>query len=140
MNREDRRNLMKQGVSKETADRLAQFDQPAKLKEVLSISRAVAQDVASEYVEDYRKRSAGVTMALMLQVELLKKLVIEKGLITEEEFNKKYEISAAEFERAQREYIEEQLKVMEDAKKDSPKVDAKVDMNPVGSVDLKIVK
>lgn len=130
---------MRKGATKETVDRLAEFEKPAKLKEVLSISRAVAQDVASEYVEDYRRRSAGVIMATTLQLELLKKLVIEKGLITEEEFNKQYEVAAAEFEEAQRKYVEDQLKNA--MKQDSaPQVSAKMDMNPVDSVKLEVVK
>lgn len=142
MNREERRNLMKQGAKKETVDKLSQFDKPASIKEVINISRAVAQDVSAEYVEDYRKRSAGVIMATSIQLELLKKLVTDKGLITEEEFNKLYEVAAAEFEEAQRKYVEEQMRLAEQQKnqQESPVVSAKSEMNPVGPVKLEVVK
>ena len=106
MYREERRNLEKNGVSKETIEKLNQYDKPCTILEVVKLSKAVAEDVVSTSIEDYRRKSAGTIIALTLQVELFKKILIEKGLETEESLQSRYETEAKIFEDKQREYLE----------------------------------
>lgn len=138
MNREEKRRLEKNGVSKETIDKLNKYEKPCTVLEVVKLSRAVAEDVANEYLEDYRKRSSGTIIALTLQLEILKKLVIEKELISEEEFQSMYEESAKEFEEKQREYFNammkaesEMLQVNEETNDIKPSVTFDCNVGPV---------
>ena len=111
MNREERRNLEKNGVSKETIDKLNKYDQPCTILEVVKLARAIAEDVANESLEDYRRRSTGTIIALTLQVEMLKRILVENNLITAEEFQSQYEEEAKLFEEKQREYLSAMTKV-----------------------------
>jgi len=86
MNREERRSYMKQGASKETVDRLQQFQSPCTLAEAVQISRATSEDV----LEDYHRRVAPVQMAQSIQIEVLKSMLFESGLISEERFRELY--------------------------------------------------
>lgn len=83
MNREERRRL---GVSKGTADRVNQMNSPCTITEAVQIARGVAEDV----VLDYQRRTSNLQISLSLQVELLKKVVMDNGLITEEQFKEMY--------------------------------------------------
>lgn len=130
MNREDRRNLIKNGASKETVDKLQAYNKPCSVLEVVKISRAVAEDVANESLEEYRRLSTGTIVAMTIQLEILKSLVINSGMITEEEFQSLYETSAREFEEKQREYL---AKMKEQENQEAPSNVVKFDpsVNPV---------
>lgn len=93
MNRAERRSYMKQGASKETIDRLEQFNKPCTLGEVVQISRASAEDV----VEDYHRRAAPIQMAISMQLEIMKSMLVEAGVISEEKFRELYVKQAEEF-------------------------------------------
>ena len=98
--------MEKQGVSKETIEKLNQYDKPCTILETVKLSRAIAEDVVTEAFEEYRRASTGTIVALTLQVELLKKLMIEKfDVITEEELQSMYQKEAEVFEEKQREYL-----------------------------------
>lgn len=67
------------------------------ITECVQIARGVAEDV----VEDYHRTQANVQLSISIQLELLKELVISKGLITEEEFFSKYKAKAKELQEMQ---------------------------------------
>lgn len=115
MNRQERRELEKNGVSKDTIEKLGIYTKPATIAEVIQLARASAEDVCGEMLEDYRKRSSGIIMAMTLQLELLKELVISKGMITEEEFEEKYLNAAKEFEDKQREFLKNSVENFENS-------------------------
>lgn len=105
MNRQERRELEKKGIDKETIDKLNAYDKPCTILEVVKMARAIAEDVVTEALEDYRQRSTSTIIALTLQLELAKKMLFEKGIITEEEFMERYKEDAKAFEDKQREYF-----------------------------------
>lgn len=147
MNREERRNLMKQGASKETLDKLEQYNKPCTILEVVKLSRAVSEDVVNEAMDEYRRSSASTIISLLLQVEILRDTIIKAGLITTEEFQSIYEQKAKEFEEKEREMLAamrkaelEQLQDMETAI-DSEIKEGTVDMKPqVNTVEVAVSK
>lgn len=86
MNRAERRNLMKQGASKKTVSEIDQYNSPCTLAEAVQISRAAAEDV----IADYHRSVGAAQLATAIQVDLLKNILIEKGILDEEEFKSMY--------------------------------------------------
>ena len=101
MNREARRSL---GVSKETSDSLNKFDSYCTIKEVLQLSRASAEDVVEGAIAAYQRRSSPLQVAISLQVEIIRDILIKSGLVSEEEFKSIYMEKAEEFNKMQQEY------------------------------------
>lgn len=93
MNRAERRSYMKQGATKETVDQLNRFNSPCNIAEAVQIARASAEDV----VEDYHKQNAPIQIAISMQLEILKSMLFEAGVISEEEFRTRYVAQAEEF-------------------------------------------
>lgn len=116
MNRADRRSYMKQGVSKETVNQLDKFNSPCSIAEAVQIARATAEDV----VEDYHKSVTPVQVAISMQVEILKGMLVEAGVISEEKFRELYVKQAEEFNSMINASASEELE-------DAPKMSAKVD-------------
>lgn len=93
MNRAERRNFMKQGVSKETMGKMDTYNSPCSIAEAVQIARASAEDV----VDDYHKSTAPLQIAISMQLEILKSMLFEAGVISEEKFRELYMSQAEEF-------------------------------------------
>lgn len=117
MNREQRRKAAKSGDP---------MTSPCTLVEAVQIARAAAEDVIAEYQMSTRH----LQVSLSLQVEILKEIVMEKGLITEEEFREKYMQKVEDFNKRQA----EAMKAAE-SDSESPTGDAKMDINADMSVE-----
>lgn len=101
MNRKERRMLEKQGASKETLDKLSMYDKPCSVVDVVKLARAVAEDVLSDKLSEYHKRTSGTIISMTIQLELIKKIVVEKGLTTLEELQELYKSEVSDFESKQ---------------------------------------
>ena len=135
INREDRRNLIKQGASKETVDRMSLLSRPCTYRDALEISRASAEDVCRGLLHDYSKDMLGSFASIVLQLEILKEVVLKAGLITEEEFETKYALAADKFEEEQRDF-HKQLKNQQVSAEDVPEGDAKFSMTNVSDIEV----
>lgn len=123
MNREQRRSMDKQGGE------LKYLQSPCTITEAVQIARGVAEDVVS----DYANHSRHLQVALSLQVEILKSIVIKAGLITEDEFKEEYIKQAEEFNKMQEEAFKESEGEHEDTPDNVTKMDQHVN-------DIEIVK
>lgn len=114
MNREHRRNMKKNGAGGE----LRYLNTPCSITEAAQIARGVAEDV----VADYANHSRHLQVAISIQVEMLKEIVMKAGLITEEEFREMYMRHAEELNRLQQEVAAQE----EEAEDDTPKMEVSV--------------
>lgn len=110
-------------------------EQPCTMKEVVQISRGVAEDVVEDVVEDvmsqYQQHQNPLMAAISIQVELIKEVLFKAGVVEAEEFKSLYEEKVKQFQEEQKKRIEE----MEAS--EAPSVD--VSMAPddsVSSVDI----
>lgn len=117
MNREQRRRV------KKTDEELKYLNTPCTITEALQLARGVAEDVVS----DYNSQQAPLHVAISLQVEILKEVVINAGLISEEKFRTLYMEKAEEFNRRQREMLNEEEHEYGDAEESNNTT--KVDFN-----------
>lgn len=62
------------------------FKTPCTISEAVQIARGVSEDV----VNHYHQSRSHLQVSQSIQVDLLKQVVIDSGLITEEEFHKRY--------------------------------------------------
>ena len=102
MNREQRRSMA--NGSKKADGALKYLESPCSITEAVQIARGVAEDV----VTDYEKRTRSLQVAISLQLDIMKKLMIEKGMITEEEFKSLYLAAAEDFKRRHEEALNQQ--------------------------------
>lgn len=116
MNREQRRNMSKNEGS------LRYLQTPCTITEATQIARGVAEDVVAEYSQ----QNSPLQVAISLQVEILKEVVIGAGLITEDQFREKYMEKAVEFNQRQKEAFEAANPEESDCEDNSPKMDLKV--------------
>ena len=117
MNREQRRNM-----SKKDEGALRYLQTPCTITEATQIARGVAEDVVAEYSQ----QNSPLQVAISLQVEILKEVVIGAGLITEDQFREKYMEKAVEFNQRQKEAFEAANPEESDCEDNSPKMDLKV--------------
>lgn len=75
---------------------------PCTIAEATQIARGVAEDVLS----DYSHSQSPLYVAMSLQIEILKDLVIKSGIISEDEFRNLYMQKAEDFNQRQREMYE----------------------------------
>lgn len=99
MNREQRRKMNKSGGE------LKYLNKTCTLSDASQIARGVAEEMISEY--DYQSKH--VQISISLQLELIKDILIEKGIVSEEEFKERYLAKAKEFEAMQKEAFEAAL-------------------------------
>lgn len=125
MNREERRNLSKQGVSQETIDKMEMLKKPCTIGETIQIARAAAEDVCAEVLTKYRRDTSGLIMAMTIQLEVMKELFIKRGLVTEEEFNDLYKSEAEALNEKQKQYIHDNMESA-NQEKNAPSTDMKV--------------
>lgn len=117
MNREQRRNMIKKDEGA-----LRYLQTPCTITEATQIARGVAEDVVAEYSQ----QNSPLQVAISLQVEILKEVVIGAGLITEDQFREKYMEKAVEFNQRQKEAFEAANPEESDCEDNSPKMDLKV--------------
>ena len=117
MNREQRRNMIKKDEGA-----LRYLQTPCTITEATQIARGVAEDVVAEYSQ----QNSPLQVAISLQVEILKEVVIGAGLITEDQFREKYMEKAVEFNQRQKEAFEAANHEESDCEDNSPKMDLKV--------------
>lgn len=91
MNRQQRR------ASEKTGDKY--LHTPCSIVEATQIARGVAEDV----VADFSRQESHLKIAMSLQIEIIKEVLISSGLISEEEFRVRYMQKAEEFQRMQQE-------------------------------------
>jgi hypothetical protein len=123
VNREQRRSIEKQKQSGE----LRYLQTPCTITEAAQIARGVAEDVVSEYSQ----QNSPLQVAMSIQIEILKDIVINGGLITEDKFRERYMEKAMEFNQMQKEALNSAKSLDED--ESSPKMDLKVS-------DIEIIK
>lgn len=99
MNRATRRKLSK--GNPEMKEKLDYLNTPVTLSEAVQVARGVAEDVVS----DYSRHTQPVQVAISLQIELLKKIVFNAGLITEEEYKEMYVKEVEAFNKMQKEML-----------------------------------
>lgn len=116
MNREQRRNMSKNEGA------LRYLQTPCTITEATQIARGVAEDVVAEYSQ----QNSPLQVAISLQIEILKEVVIGAGLITEDQFREKYMEKAVEFNQRQKEAFEAANPEESDCEDNSPKMDLKV--------------
>ena len=104
MNREERRKL---GINKETSEKLDYLNTPCTLTEAVQISRGVAEDVLKEYHKNY----SPLQISWSIQVDILKNVLIENGLITEDKFRSMYMERVSEIKDTQNQSIESDPKM-----------------------------
>ncbi len=117
MNREQRRNM-----SKKSDGALRYLQTPCTITEATQIARGVAEDVVAEYSQ----QNSPLQVAISLQVEILKEVVIGAGLITEDQFREKYMEKAVEFNQRQKEAFEAAKSEESDHEDNSPKMEVNV--------------
>ncbi len=117
MNREQRRNM-----SKKSDGALRYLQTPCTITEATQIARGVAEDVVAEYSQ----QNSPLQVAISLQVEILKEVVIGSGLITEDQFREKYMEKAVEFNQRQKEAFEAAKSEDSDHEDNSPKMEVSV--------------
>lgn len=116
MNREQRRSMNKNGGE------LRYLQTPCTITEATQIARGVAEDVVAEYIQ----QNSPLQVAISLQVEILKEVVIEAGLITEDQFREMYMEKAMEFNQRQKKAFEESNTEDSESGESSPKMDLKI--------------
>lgn len=79
------------------------MNSPVTITESVQIARGVAEDV----VEDYHKTQGNVQLAISIQLEILKDIVVSAGLITAEEFKERYMNKAKEIQELQMKMMNE---------------------------------
>ena len=86
MNREERRKLMKSGMSKGSIGDIDRLNSPCTIVEAVQLATGVVDDA----LEDYQRRHSPIQLSMSIQIEILKDLVIKSGLITEEEYHARF--------------------------------------------------
>lgn len=112
MNREQRRELERQGVSKETVNKFDAMQSPCTIAEAIQLSRATAEDV----LMDYAMKNRPLQVSLALQVEILKETLIKAGMIREDFFERVYKQKIEEFNQKQKERFEKEEETPETTK------------------------
>lgn len=97
---------------------------PCTISECVQISRGVVEDAISEYHQNH----GNVQLSISIQLEILKEIVFKSGMITEEDFRKKYMEKAQELQRLQAERFST-------LKKEEPNVTASMTGN-VGDIEI----
>ena len=82
---------------KKPTDDSKRLNSYATLTEVVQIARATAEDSVTDY---HRNNAMPVRTALSLQVEMLKSLLMSKGIVTEDELKQTYNEEVVRFKEA----------------------------------------
>ena len=82
-------------------------EQPCTMKEVVQISRGVAEDVVEDVMSQYQQHQNPLMAAISIQVELIKEVLFKAGVVEAEEFKSLYEEKVKQFQEEQKKRIEE---------------------------------
>lgn len=82
-------------------------EQPCTMKEVVQISRGVAEDVVEDVISQYQQHQNPLMAAISIQVELIKEVLFKAGVVGAEEFKSLYEEKVKQFQEEQKKRIEE---------------------------------
>lgn len=137
MNREERRNLKKLGVSDKTIKDKELLEQPCSIGETIQLARAAAQDVCQYVFEAYRRDTSSLMMAMTLQIDILKAKLIAAGMFSEEEFIEEYKVAAEKFHQEQKEYLE---KMKEESPDKSPDVQQLGTVMKISDINVEVTK
>lgn len=109
MGRKERRDLEKKGVSKETAKKVDALNTPCTVLEAIQLAQAAIGDALTEY----KASTVPLTVSHTLHIQVMKNILISKGLITEEEFMKLYMEEAEHYKAEQLRFEEAERKAAE---------------------------
>lgn len=90
--------------------KLAQLENPATIRDVVEIATSVANDM----INDYHKQSNPIIVSTTLHIEIIKAKLIEKGLVTAEEFEYLFEESVKEFNNIRSEKLRDAAQGLEE--------------------------
>lgn len=118
INREERRSM---GMSKETADKLNQLQSPCTVIEAVQLAQGVAKDA----VDNYHKGINPLIVSLSLQVELIKEILMQSNLVTEEDYKERLQKMIDKFNEDKAEMMKEYEEKFKQAQQEEPKTDMK---------------
>lgn len=102
---------------------------PCTISECVQISRGVADDA----IADYHQKQGNVQLSISIQVEIIKELLYSSGMITEEDFKKRYLEKAKELQKIQEERI---AQIQRESQEANPDVSASM-TGEVGDIEIK---
>ena len=124
---------------KKPTDDSKRLNSYATLTEVVQIARATAEDSVTDY---HRNNAMPVRTALSLQVEMLKSLLMSKGIVTEDDLKQTYNEEVIRFKEAlQKENPTSKVKVAFDCsdaenKRDSVHSPVTVSLNTSADIEV----
>lgn len=107
-------NSNKEKSQKDIQKGLQYLQTPCTVAETVQISREIAQEVLAEE----QQHTQPWQVAVSLQLEILKEVVINAGIITEDEFREKYVERMSKVQQMQQEIQRDELESTEDVKMD----------------------
>lgn len=121
MNRQDKRNLKKKGLSEKAIQELEVLSTPCTIAEAVQVARGVVDDA----MKDYHARLGSLAVVQTLHIEVMKNLLIEKGLVTKEDYEvllndqaKKYDERKKEIETTPVAEVDESVEPVEGGEED----------------------
>lgn len=121
MGRKERRDLERKGVSKETAKKVDALNTPCTILEAIQLAEGVVEDALTTY----KANTVPLTVSHTLHIQVMKNLLISKGLITEEEFMKLYMEEAEHYKAEQLRFQEEERKAEGESQDSEPQEESK---------------
>lgn len=127
MNRADRRKLSKKGTVIQMPNKSGNLTEeellnmPCTIKDVLRICEANVSDA----IKNYHNNLNPMIISVSLQLEIIKKILIDSNLITEEKYNEIFKEKLDEFNADRKAILEE---IEKSKKETADDTDAKVEM------------
>lgn len=115
MNREEKRKLKKQGLSEKGISDLEYLTTPCTLAEAVQVARGVVEDALTDYNEKYTARLRSTVIIQSIHIEVMKNIILDKGILTEEEYKELLSVESRKYEERQRELQEKAKKLAEEA-------------------------
>ena len=132
MNREERRKLKKQGMQEESIKNLEILQRPCTIQEVVNLATGVAEDKVMAAIEELRKLLNPTIVSQTIWISTIQKVLVDKGIVTEEELSTIWGELQEEFNKKSEEFIT--------ALKEEEKVDASIPKYEFNTSDISIVK
>ena len=121
MGRKERRDLERQGFSKETARKADALNSPCTVLEAVQLAQGVVEDKLTEY----KASTVPLTVSHTLHIEVMKEVLISKGLVTEEEFKDLYMKAAERYQAEKLKYEAEIAESEVEPSKEKPEEESK---------------
>lgn len=107
-NRSQAREMAKQ-FGKQDAERyrktLDAMNKPCTLSEAVQVARGVAEDISKDAVNGMYDQVQPVLVSTSLQIELIKRILIEHNIVTKDEFNSMLESDIKKFNEERKEFL-----------------------------------